>query len=203
MIKHYLIAIACIISIEVFGQKDSVNTKQPELDSGTIENQFDYILTKSSAFKEFQLIRKTSLLKVKSHVLDSLKTIRKELISTSQSASKYELKISALEKEVAELKKENQSVSENINENINTISLFGVSINKSYYNIIFCSIILLLLLFLIIIVIRFKSYQLKTNKTAEDIAKIESEFESYRKNSLKKEQEIMRKLQDEINKHSN
>ena len=52
MIKHYLIAIAFLMftSIEIFGQNDSVNIKQPELDSGTIENQFDYILTKSSSF---------------------------------------------------------------------------------------------------------------------------------------------------------
>ncbi len=203
MTKHYLIAIACFISIEVFGQNDSVNIKQPELDSGTIENQFNYILTKSSAFKEFQLIRKTSLLKVKSHVLDSLKTIRKELVSANQSTPKFELKIKVLEKEVAELKKENLSVSENINENINTISLFGFNINKSYYNLIVCGIIITLLLLLIIIIIRFKSYQFKTFKTAEEIAKVESEFESYRKNFLKKEQEIMRKLQDEINKNSN
>lgn len=203
MIKHYLIAIACFITIEVFGQNDSVNVKQPELDAGTIENQFDYILTQSTKYKEFQLIRKTSLLKVKNHVLDSLKTIRKEFVSANQSTPKFELKISALEKEVAELKKENQSVSESINENINSISLFGVSLNKSYYNLIVCGIIIVLLLLLIINVIRFKSYQLKTNKTAEEIAKIESEFESYRKNSLKKEQEIMRKLQDELNKNSN
>jgi len=189
-------------SIEIFGQNDSVNIKQPELDSGTIENQFDYILTKSSSFKEFRLIRKTSLLKVRDHVIDSLKIIRKELVSTSQSTPEFKLKINALEKEVAELKKGNQNTTDSINENINTISLFGININKSYYNIIFCSIIIVLLLLLIIIISRFKRYQSKTSKINEDIVQLESEFESYRKNSLKKEQEIMRKLQDEINKNS-
>ncbi|PJB13948.1 MAG: hypothetical protein CO118_11210 [Flavobacteriales bacterium CG_4_9_14_3_um_filter_32_8] len=204
MIKHYLIAIAFLMftSIEIFGQNDSVNIKQPELDSGTIENQFDYILTKSSSFKEFRLIRKTSLLKVRDHVIDSLKIIRKELVSTSQSTPEFKLKINALEKEVAELKKGNQNTTDSINENINTISLFGININKSYYNIIFCSIIIVLLLLLIIIISRFKRYQSKTSKINEDIVQLESEFESYRKNSLKKEQEIMRKLQDEINKNS-
>ena len=191
-----------LTSIAIIGQNEYSNIKQPELDSGTIVNQFDYILTKSSAFKEFQLIRKASLLKVRDHVLDSLKTIRKELASSSQSTPKLKSKINDLEKEVAELKKENLRVSESINDNINTINLFGIPINKSYYNLIVCSIIVLLLLLLIIIIIRFKNFQAKTNKTSKEIAQLESEFESYRKNSLKKEQEIMRKLQDELNKNS-
>ena len=124
------------------------------------------------------------------------------MVSTSQSTPEFKLKINALEKEVAELKKGNQNTTDSINENINTISLFGININKSYYNIIFCSIIIVLLLLLIIIISRFKRYQSKTSKINEDIVQLESEFESYRKNSLKKEQEIMRKLQDEINKNS-
>ena len=53
---------------------------QPELESGTIESQFDYIITKSTSFKDFQLIRKPSILKVKANTLDSLKKVRSFLV---------------------------------------------------------------------------------------------------------------------------
>lgn len=207
MVKHSFLSFAflIVVSTVLIGQNDTTKLKQPELDSGTITNQFDYILTKSRASGEFQLIRKTSLLKVRDHVLDSLKTIRENLTLANQSTPKFELKISALEKEIDELKlkKENQSVSENINENINNSNFSNSSLNKTSYNLIFYCIIFVLLLLLVITAIRFKNYRSKTNKTSTNIVEIESEFDSYRKNAMKKEQELMRKLQDEINKTSN
>ena len=43
---------------------------------------------------------------------------------------------------------------------------------------------------------------MSTKSSKNELEKIENEFESFRKNSLKKEQETMRKLQDEINKNN-
>jgi membrane protein insertase Oxa1/YidC/SpoIIIJ len=197
MIKYILtsILLLTLISSSV-GQNN--NSNQLELDSGNIESQFDYILTKSTRWKEFQLIRKTSLLKVKDNVLDSLGTIRKNLISTNQSSSQLELKINSLNKEVVELKNEILIISENID----GISFFGVLINKSTYNVIVWSFIIVLLLAVTVILLKFKNNQLITNRTKNELTKIENEHEEFRKKSLKKEQEIMRKLQDEINKNA-
>jgi membrane protein insertase Oxa1/YidC/SpoIIIJ len=198
MKKHFLIPIIFLILVSTTINGQNSNNAQPELESGTIENQFDYILKQSTKWKEFQLIRKTSLLKVKDHVLDSLKTIRKDIVSTSNTTSRLKLKINILEKEVANLKNQISTISEGKD----SINFFGALVSKTSYNLIVWSIIILLSLTLIIILLKFKSKQSTTSRMKNELTKIENEYESYRKKSLKKEQEIMRKLQDEINKNS-
>ena len=185
-----------LISTQLVAQNK--NVPQPELDSGTIEQQFDYIITKSTKFKEFQLIRKTSILKVKTHTLDSIKTLQTKLNTANSSTTQLGSTISQLENEVSELKTEIESISVNIE----SISFFGTPLSKTTYNTIVWSIIVILILFLIIFIARLKSNTSSTKSSKNELEKIETEFEAFRKNALKKEQEIMRKLQDQINKNN-
>ncbi len=173
------------------------NIAQPELESGTIESQFDYIIEKSSAFKEFQLIRKSSILKVKDNALDSLRGLRKEVISSQKAVPPLQANISALENELQTLKNEVALTAEEKD----SISLFGKNIDKASYSTIVWSIIGVLILLLILIAVKLKGSSSTTNRTQKEFEKIENEFDDFRKKSMKKEQEIMRKLQDEINKN--
>ena len=91
--KYFILITFCFLTLfssSLIGQNKKKNIVQPELDSGTIEQQFDYIITKSSTFKDFQLIRKTSILKVKDHTLDSLKILKNDLIQANKSITKNE-----------------------------------------------------------------------------------------------------------------
>jgi uncharacterized membrane protein len=186
-----------LISISVDGQnKKTKNTVQAELESGTVENQFDYIITKSTKFREFQLIRKTSILKVKANALDSIKTLRKSLRNVNSSVSGLEATIKTLENEVAILKTE----IETIMVEIDSISFFGTPLKKPLYNTVVWSIIVVLLVVLLFFIFQFKKGHISTKQAKEELIKTEAEFESFRKKALKKEQETMRKLQDEINK---
>jgi len=196
MKKIFLVIFIALSITNVTGQNK--NIAQPELDSGTIEQQFDYIITKSSKFKDFQLIRKTSILKVKSHALDSIKTIRTDLIAANKSITQIEGSIGQLENEVQSLKDEIKSISIDVD----SISLFGTPLSKSAYNSIVWGIIAVLLLALIVFIAQFKKSNITTKRTKNDLSKIEIEFEAFRKKAMKKEQETMRKLQDEINKNS-
>ena len=199
MKKATLISIISLtlVSTQVIGQNNK-NIAQPELESGTIEQQFDYIITKSSKFKDFQLIRKTSILKVKANTLDSLKTIRKELINANKSISQIEGNISQLKNEVNTLNNEIESISVEVD----SISFFGTPLSKSAYNVMVWSIIVILLLALIILIMLYKKSGLASKHSKISLEKTENEFEAFRKKSLKKEQETMRKLQDEINKNN-
>lgn len=171
---------------------------QPQLDTGTIENQLDYIITRSSSFKEFQLIRKTSFLRVKEHILDSLKNTQKNWSATNSQNIQLQASIKQLETEVTKLKNDIRVITEEKN----SIALLGNEFDKSNYKTIVWSVIIVLILALL-----FFAYQLKNNRsvtklTKQELAKMENEFDAFRKKSLKKEQEIMRKLQDEINKNT-
>ena len=171
---------------------------QPQLDTGTIENQLDYIITRSSSFKEFQLIRKTSFLRVKEHILDSLKNTQKNWSATNSQNIQLQASIKQLETEVTKLKNDIRVITEEKN----SIALLGNEFDKSNYKTIVWSVIIVLIL-----AVLFFAYQLKNNRsvtklTKQELAKMENEFDAFRKKSLKKEQEIMRKLQDEINKNT-
>ena len=192
----YLILTISLISSSVLAQNS--NAAQPELDSGTIEQQFDYIINKSTKYKDFQLIRKASILKVKAHALDSVKVIRTELNSSKKSA--IDAKNSA-EKLSTEVKNLNAQI-ESISKDVDSISFIGMPLSKSGYNSFVWIIIAALFGGLATFILLFKKGHVTTKNAQTDLDKINTEFESFRKKALLKEQETMRKLQDEINKHS-
>ncbi|MBL4668855.1 MAG: hypothetical protein JKY30_06280 [Flavobacteriales bacterium] len=185
-----------LLSTSIFAQKK--NVAQPELDSGTIEVQFDYIINKSSKFRDFQLIRKSSILKVKAHTLDSIKTTRKDLVIASKSIQQKKVIISELNKEVETLKNEIISISEDVD----SISFIGMSLSKTNYNMIVWILITILLLGLITFITMFKKSNISTKSAQSNVSKLESDFEAFKKKAMIKEQETMRKLQNEINKNS-
>lgn len=194
-----LTSIATLIIISsASAQKNKKGIAQLELDSGTIEQQFDYVITKSSKFRDFQLIRKTSILKVKEHTLDSIRTVRKDLISTSKSLEETKKTIKQLETEVVTLKSEIEIISTEVD----SISVFGTLLSKTSYNSIVWIMIAALLAGLLFFIALFKKGTQSTKSSTSELRKLENEFEGFRKKALKKEQETMRKLQDEINKNS-
>lgn len=180
------------------GQNVTKNAIQPELDSGTIENQLNYIITKSSTYKEFQLIRKSSILKVKSHILDSLEVSQKELRSVKSDETELNAVIKKLKDEKITLKKELDLV----NQDKNSFLFLGVNINKSSYNTIVWVLIIVLAISLTFFLFQFKKSYSVIKKAKNELSKAEEELEKTKKKALKKEQEIMRKLQDEINKNN-
>ena len=195
--KSTLILIfALVISTTGFSQGKSVT--QPELASGTIESQFNYIIEKSTSFKDFQLIRKGSILKVKANAIDSLKSIRKQLNKSNGQVAGLNQQISSLQSEVASLKTEIEEISEDKD----SINFLGKNMNKTAYVSMMWVVVAILLIALIFFVLRFKSSFSTIKQTKFELDKVENEYEEHRKKSLKKEQELMRKLQDEINKNA-
>jgi septal ring factor EnvC (AmiA/AmiB activator) len=192
----YLILTISLISSSVVAQ--NTNAAQPELDSGTIEQQFDYIINKSTKYKDFQLIRKASILKVKDHALDSLKVTRTELNSSKKSAINANKSAEQLSGEVKSLNTQIESISKDVD----SISFIGMPLSKSGYNSFVWIIIAILLGSLATFILLFRKGHVTTKNAQTDLDKVNAEFESFRKKALLKEQETMRKLQDEINKHS-
>lgn len=197
MKKNTLTAVllSTILTVSISAQNN--NTVQPELDSGSIEAQFDYIINKSTKYKDFQLIRRASILKVKTHAIDSIGTARKNLFVANKSIQENKAIVSDLNKEVEDLKNEVNSISKAVD----SISFMGMELSKTNYNIIVWSLIIVLLLGLITFISMFKKSNIDTKSSQTNLNKIESDFEAFRKKSMLKEQEIMRKLQDEINKN--
>jgi len=197
-VTYLVLSLSLIIpTASTIGQTNNVS--QPELDTGSIEAQFDYIINKSTKFRDFQLIRKPSILKVKARALDSIKTVRKDLVTANQSIQDNKSVISDLKQEVQVLKNEVNTISKDVD----SISFMGADLSKTNYNMLVWALIIILLLGLIVFISMFKKSNIDTKTAQTNLNKLESDFEAFRKKAMLKEQEVMRKLQDEINKNNN
>lgn len=192
--KIFVFSIMLIVAIPLQSQDNS----KAILETGTVEKQFDYAINETERFKEYQLVNRRWLRKMKVQVLDTLKGVRAELKTTQD-------RVAAQQKEIEDLKTELGGTNDNlatITNEKNSISIFGQNIKKGTYNAIMWSIIAGLLGFLLLFIFRFNRSHGIIKKTQEALDRTRNEFDGFRERTLKKEQKIMRQLQDEVNKNS-
>ena len=190
--------IGTVIVCALLASNLSAQEKEVEgsLNSGTLEQQFNYMLAKSNRYKDFKVIKQTYLHTYWSHVADTLKNLHSE-ISSNQST------IAMQSNEIAELKGQLSNKIEsltNVEEERDSISFLGADMDKGIYKKIMWSIAFGLLALLILTFIRFKSSKSITKSTKLKLSEIEEEFDGHKRRALEKEQQLKRELQNEINK---
>lgn len=171
------------------------------LNSGTIDKQFEFVIRKSGDFRgtngqAYEAVKQAWLYALKAHTLDSLKTIKKNLSNTKAVVENQA-------KEISELKSKLSNTQSNLDKtNIekDSMSLFGMQLGKTGYNMLMWTIIASLLGLLIFFILKFKNSNSITKQAKKSLAEIEDEFEEHRRISLEREQKVRRQLQDEINK---
>lgn len=202
----YLIKIAFVITV-IFNvqfatsQEDTAD-ETLSLTSGTIDSQFEYIFQKSGNFKgtngqKYEAVKFNSLLILKANVLDSLKTINKNLENSKNTVIAQNKEIEALK---ASLESTNSTLTAT-NEEKDNMSLFGMQMSKAGYNVLMWSIAGGLLALLLFFMMKFKSSNSSTKEAKRKLNEVEVEFEEHRRIALEREQKVRRKLQDEINKN--
>ncbi len=202
---NYIKSLAVIVLFSVCTLTSFAQTTQEEetlsLDSGTINNQFEYLLKKSGNFKGtngemYEAVKLNMILTLKSHVIDSLKTLHKDLTDT-QAIVKTQAK------EITDLKTNLTNTESDLDKTKSekdSMSLFGLQMSKTGYNILMWIIIAGLLGFLLFFIYKFKNSNTITKDAKKALSEIEEEFEEHRKTALEREQKVRRQLQDEINK---
>lgn len=190
----FLIYLALIIApIEGFTQDTELSN------DGSIQGQFEYLIKKSNNYQAFKVVNKKELAKLNSNVLDSLRAQNLNLKNANGKLNAQQKEINAL---LSDLEKSNSNRDKLIEEK-NRISLFGMSLNKKVYNALLWSIIAGLIGGLLFFMFQFKNSHAITSQTKKSLAKVQDEFDLFRKKTLEKEQLLKRRLQDEINKRSN
>jgi len=185
----YLFIFCLLMSVSIFSQK-------AENDTLSLSKQFEQVYRRSSSYKDFKVIRKSTFQNLKKNTLDSIKIIDEKLKIESQKNTRLEQEISSVAKIRLE---QNLELSEAILEK-NTISFVGLKLKKNTFKIIIWSIF-----FMLIIIICYLAYKLKdgvriTSQAKKELTRVEEEFNSYKKKSLVRDQKLRRQLQDEINK---
>jgi len=185
----HLLIFCLLMSVNTFSQK----TKNDNL---SLSKQFEQVYRRSSSYKDFKVIRKSTFQNLKKNTLDSIKIIDEKLKIESQKNTRLEQEISSVAKIRLE---QNLELSEAILEK-NTITFVGLKLKKNTFKIIIWSIF-----FMLIIIICYLAYKLKdgvriTSQAKKELTRVEEEFNSYKKKSLVRDQKLRRQLQDEINK---
>lgn len=195
-----LLCITCYTNT-IQAQTNSEAESQLSLDSGTIDNQFEYIIQKSNRYKDergriYKVVRREWLYTLKSHALDSIKAIQNQLDET-------EATVATQQKEISDLKTNltsTQSTLDNTNLEKDSMNLFGMQMSKGSYNTLLWSVIGALLALLLFFIYKFKNSNSTTRSAKKALAETELEFEEHRRTALEREQKVRRQLQDEINK---
>ncbi|NRR92315.1 tRNA (guanine-N1)-methyltransferase [Winogradskyella undariae] len=181
----------------ISAQTDDDQDEKLSLNSGTIDNQFEYVIQKSGKFQEYKVVKRTWLFSLKAHVLDSLKAVHKDLTDTQAVVTKQAGEIENLKSNLSNT----ESTLNATNDEKDNISLFGIQTNKASYKVLMWAIIGGLLALLLLFIYKFKGSNSATREAKFKLTEVETEFEEHRRNALEREQKVRRQLQDELNKH--
>ncbi|WP_458626189.1 tRNA (guanine-N1)-methyltransferase [Winogradskyella sp. PC D3.3] len=166
------------------------------LNSGTIDNQFEFVIRRSNSWQDYKTVKKTWLYALKAHTLDSLKAVHKDLVATQAIVKKQADEIENLKSKLSNT----ESTLNATNDEKDNISLFGMQTNKASYKVLMWSIIGGLLALLLFFIYKFKGSNSATREAKLKLDEVETEFEEHRRNALEREQKVRRQLQDELNK---
>lgn len=192
MSKNLILLVAVLfITTATFSQAN-----KKFIDTGSVNNQFDYLMDKSNLYQDYKVVKVNWLRKLKLNVIDSLSGSKKEILSSYTTINSQIKTIDSLKASLVNL----EHNIETLTTEKQSISLFGIQLGKSFFKTLLFSIIGVLAILLAFFITKFKQSNSITIQTKEALKEIEEEFDSYRKKALEREQKVMRKLQDELNK---
>ncbi|MUU76821.1 tRNA (guanine-N1)-methyltransferase [Winogradskyella endarachnes] len=177
-------------------QTETETEEKLSLNSGTIDNQFEYLIQKSGKYQDYKVVKRTWLYTLKAHVADTLKAVHKDLSDTQAVVKKQADEIESLKSNLENTK----SALNATNDEKDNISLFGVQTSKASYKVLMWSIIGAITILLLFFIYKFKNSNSLTKQAKFKLEEVETEYEEHRRTALEREQKVRRQLQDEINK---
>ena len=176
--------------------QDSTATTTPSLESGTIQEQFEYIVKKSNKYQDYKVVKQAWINRLKGNVSDSIHVLKNALSKSNHTIGSQQSTIDTLNVNLSKL---NDNLAY-VNKEKDSVVFLGMLMEKSAYKGLMWSIVGILFVLLSLFIYKFKRANVLTSEAQTRLEEIQDEFESFRKNSREKEQKLKRELQDEINK---
>ncbi|MCG8322344.1 MAG: hypothetical protein MI921_22800 [Cytophagales bacterium] len=166
------------------------------LDTGSLNQQFEYVKRKSSTYNDFKVVKISRLNKMWGNALDSLSAVRSFLSASQEKVNGQQTTIDELNKGLEETKQQLTAVTEEKD----SISLLGIGMAKKNYHGLMWSIVFALLVMLGIAIYKFKESNKITVNAEKEFRDVSEEYEMFKKKTLEKERKLKRELQTEINR---
>jgi len=194
--KYLLILIALLPIFQTIHAQEENLTPEQALQQESIENQFNVVIKKSGRYQEYKVVKRVWIDKLKRNTIDSIKTLESKLNNSNQKITEQQTSISNLE---ASLAKTNGDLS-TVTEEKDSMTFLGIPFTKGSYKTMMWTIVGALIALLAFFIFKFKNSNAVTVQAKKALSETEAEFEDHRRRALEREQKVMRKLQDEINK---
>ncbi len=191
-ILFFGILLLSITAVVAQNAKKKVNFKKY-----TLERTFDSVCQYSNNYQEFKVVKRVWLQSFKKKLADSLQSQKSATQKLQATIVAQKNKVENLTMQIETL---NSSVA-TVNTEKDNISFLGADLKKTDFKNIFWGITAILLGLLGFFVFKFNNSNSITKSAKSELYTVEQEFETHRKTALEREQKVMRKLQDEINKH--
>lgn len=162
----------------------------------SLSEQFDNLYRKSTIYGNYKAMKIVDYISIKENVLDTVQTQQLILVEKTKLIEQNTITIGKLNKEVKYLE---SKLAEAQSKNDNRYFL-GVKLQKSIYTIVLIVTYLLLIVLVVFFALKYQKNIAVTQQTVKNNKLLSKEFEEYKKTSLKRFQEVNRKLQDELNK---
>lgn len=163
----------------------------------TLENQFDDVYNRSNNYQEFKVVRRADLNSLKKSTLDSISVYKIALAQMQGELESQQIELGLIQNTLQETQNTLQETEQRENE----ISFLGIQTTKTSYNALVWTLIISLTFILFLFIYKFKNSNVITRDTKRRFDELEKEFEQYRQRSLEREQQLNRKLLDEMNKN--
>ncbi|MFT4806512.1 MAG: hypothetical protein ACJAZK_002367 [Psychroserpens sp.] len=194
-LKTLLFTSLTLLLFSTANAQNSSDDEKLSLNSGTIDNQFEYVIRRSNSWQDYKTVKKTWLYALKAHTIDSLKAAHDNLKATQVVVQSQSNEIKILKNNLSNTK---TSLDNTIVEK-DSMELFGMPMTKPNYSLTLWSIVGILSALLLFFIYKYKSSNSITKLANTSLTEIEEEFEEHRRNALEREQKVRRQLQDMIN----
>lgn len=194
MFKYKILLVAFVFSSSIFYSQST----QKFIDTGSVKNQFDYLINESTNYYQDQRVVKNQwLLKLKKNVTDSISKNKNTIDIHKNNILNQQKEIDSLKTTLSEI----EAINETLNTEQQQISFLGIPMNKSAFKTITYGLILVFIGLFAFFFFKFKQSNTITKEAKLALKEVEEEFEEHRAKALEREQKVMRRLQDELNKN--
>ena len=191
-----LLAGLCISSmVELSAQSGAMAV----MDSASLETQLDYIQENTRVYNDYRAIREDVFLKLKRNMADSLMGEKLQVAQLNSRLSERDFQIENLNTDLARTKNERDEAIRNKN----SLTVFGISLNKAIYNSVMWFIVLGLAVTAIIMLVLFRRSHIVTSQLKNELEASQAEFDDYRKSAREKYEKLVVSHHHEIMKLKN
>jgi len=166
------------------------------MDTASIQSQLDYIEERTRIYNDFRAIREDIFRKMKANILDSLVQSRSEIEQMNRTLRERNQQITSLNSDLGTAREERDAAIRNRD----SLSFFGIQLNKTLYNSIMWFIVLGLAVLAVLLFLLFKRTHTVTAQTRKELENTREEFEEYRKSSREKFEKLVVNHHNEIMK---